>query len=78
MIEGNVTISIKDFDSLRHSEDMLKDLLRRLKQAQHVEWIEDEETFILEANTVAVEEILKDFNAEDEVDNEMIEKVIWK
>ena len=43
-----------------------------------MEWIENEETFILEANTVAVEEILKDFNAEDEVDNEMIGKVIWK
>ena len=71
-MEGTVTISIKDFDNLRHSDEMLKGLIGKLKSCSEVECLGKGECtkVYLKVSTDKVEKLLREYNtAESYIDH---------
>lgn len=77
VVNGQVTISLSDFDRLRDSARKHEEFADRIKECMQVIFVDKEEQNVLFINKDKAGQILKQYNPEDELTSEDIGRVEW-
>ena len=77
MVNGQVTISLSDFDRLRDSARKYEEFADRIKECMQVIFVDKEEQNVLFINKDKTGQILKQYNPEEELTSEDIGRVEW-